>query len=565
MSRAANTLTTADVLTTPIKLKYSSSYDSSSYYGAGIKVSSGVNGAITTSGSVPQKTINYVTVRHLFYSNYLTGSFPVSASAAFNWEQSTAASGTLDADVRFFPTGSGEKVKVLEIPREVFGQAISRNGFQLVANDGVTYYIVDDGNGNLVDLASDTLYVNSNYFNPGELFLTGYVVGRPNLNKVGNIIYSQGIVIITNPSYYNILDAGPELFNRTITFYDTDNPKIFYPLSNAQPDSSPINTASLALIPVQGQQFPLYTIATSSVILTPSDPLYTTLGSYYIDYSVSSSIGTPSNVANITVNIVPDCGYTTALSTYYYDGKPELVFDFSNKIPYVNSGSVIKDLSGRGNDGVYVTGSGNGSPAGITTYNINNPGTLYLPSNPVATLAPSVRIPDLFKFPGVTAFGFVAWINVQTYGFMGTKPGIVAAEGLSGINPIGWAWYLDGTNGISATRYNGSGGGDTVTLPWVNLGAPPSTYIYNTWLFLAVNYDGADLQVSGFNTVGTYVSNTVASVTSITSAPGYSCFLGQKNGAFPEMRIGYLAGYASQITPSDQARIFAATKARYGY
>ena len=200
MSRAANTLTTADVLTTPIKLKYSSSYDSSSYYGAGIKVSSGVNGAITTSGSVPQKTINYVTVRHLFYSNYLTGSFPTSASAAFNWEQSTAAFGTLDADVRYFPTGSGEKVKILEIPREVFGQAISRNGFQLVANDGVTYYIVDDGNGNLVDLASDTLYVNSGYFNPGELFLTGYVVGRSNLNKVGNIIYSQGIVIITSLS-----------------------------------------------------------------------------------------------------------------------------------------------------------------------------------------------------------------------------------------------------------------------------------------------------------------------------------------------------------------------------
>lgn len=564
MSRAANTLLTSDVLTTPIKLKYSSSYDSSSYYGAGIKVSSGVNGAITISGSVPQKTINYVSVRHLFYSNYLTGSVQVSASAAFNWEQSTAALGTLDADVRNLPTGSGDKIKILGIPRGVFGQKISRNGFQIVSNDGTTYYIVDDGNGNLVDLASDQLYVNSGFFNPGELFLTGYVVGQSRLTKVGNIIYSQGLIIITNPDYYNILDAGPEIYDRVFTFYDTDNPKVFNPLSNAQPDSSPIDTASLTLIPIQGQQFPSYTINTGSVLLTPSDPLYTTLGSYYIDYSVTSSIGTPSNIANINVNIVPDCTYTPAVDDYYGYGTPELLFDFTDRLIYRNSGSVVRDMGTYGNNGTMSYGSGSGTPTNITTYTTNPPSYLILPGTTTPATGLSVALPAIFKSPGTAAFSLVTWINLQTLGLGATTPGIVSAEGVSGGFSTGWAWYFNNTTGITAIRHNGAGGGDTVTLPWSSLGSPSGPY-YNQWLCLSITYDGADLVVGGFKLNGTYQSVTVASATSITSTAGYSCFMGQRNGVFPQAYYGYLAGYQTVLTPIEIATIFAATKHKYGY
>ena len=563
MSRAANTLTTSDVLTTPIKLKYSSSYDSSSYYGAGIKVLAGVNGSISQTGSIKQKTLNYYSVRHLFYSNYLTGSYPVSASAAFNWEQSTAALGSRDADIRVFPTGSGDKVKILSIPRSVYGQKISRRSFRLYSQDGFSYDVVDDGNGNLIDLASDELYVDPQYFDPRESFLAGYVVGGSRFAQVGNIIYSQGIIIITNPNYYDILDAGPEVFDRVFTFYDIDVPKVFNPLSNAEADSSPIDTSSLALIPIPFQQFPSYTITTGSVELQQADPLYTTLGSYYIDYSVSSSIGTPSNIANITVNIIPNCNYTIAVDTFYYDGKPILVYDFSNQLAYSNSGSVIRDLSGNGNTGSYTIGFGNGTVTDITAYNPTNPGFLYLPSDPRPNNAPSVRLPNSFKFTGTSNFTFVAWINVQTYGFQGITPGIVAAEGESGGNPIGWAWYLDGNNGISATRYDGLGGGDTITLPWTDLGAPPLSPIYNTWLCLAVSYGSGNLRVSGFNTNGVYVSRTVASATSITSDPGYSCFIGQKYATFPQMFVGYVAGYGGVVSPGDLATIYAATKNRY--
>jgi len=73
MSRASNTLRLTDVLTTPIKLKYTASYDITTYTSAGIKVLNGVIGPVTITGSIPQITLNYLSVRHLYYSNYLTG------------------------------------------------------------------------------------------------------------------------------------------------------------------------------------------------------------------------------------------------------------------------------------------------------------------------------------------------------------------------------------------------------------------------------------------------------------------------------------------------------------
>jgi len=197
MSRAANSLLTSDVITTPIKLKYSSSFESSSFGTYGITVVKGVNGPITVTGSVPQETLNYYSIRHLFYSNYLTGSYPVSASSADNFLQSTAASGTLDADLRYFPTQSDAEITVLSIPRQVFGQQISRQSFILSSS---VYCIVDDGNGNLIDIgtANSGLYILNGYFNATDYFVTQQ---STNIIHVGNLIYPQGMAIITNPNY----------------------------------------------------------------------------------------------------------------------------------------------------------------------------------------------------------------------------------------------------------------------------------------------------------------------------------------------------------------------------
>jgi hypothetical protein len=196
MSRASNSLTVSDVLTTPIKLKYSASYEDSSFEANGIQVLKGYNGPISVTGAVPQTTLNYRSVRHLFYSNYLTGSFPVSASSADNYLQSTAASGSNDADIRYFPTESNAEITIFSIPVEVFGQRISRQSFILSSS---AYTLGDDGNGNLREINPVYVpYILSGYFSPDEYFITS---SAPYGTHVGNIFYNQGIAVITNPSY----------------------------------------------------------------------------------------------------------------------------------------------------------------------------------------------------------------------------------------------------------------------------------------------------------------------------------------------------------------------------
>jgi len=195
MGRASNSLKTSDVITTPIKLKYSSSYTSSSIEEYGIKVFIGTNEPINQVINLSQETLTYRSIRNLYYSNYLTGSFPVSSSYADNWLQSTAASGSAEADRRYFPTASYSNIQVLSIPREVFGEKIARRSF-LFVSEGCTLY--DDGNGNVFDLSTLSSYIQALYFqSPDDYFVQVQERGA----HVGNILYAQGMVIITNPDY----------------------------------------------------------------------------------------------------------------------------------------------------------------------------------------------------------------------------------------------------------------------------------------------------------------------------------------------------------------------------
>lgn len=199
MSRSSNSLRVSDVVTTAIKLKYSASFSGTALSANGITVLTGTNGPVTITGSIPQETLNYRSVRQLYYSNYLTGSYAVSASGFDNSLQSTAASGTLDADVRYFPTQSGATIQVLSIPRGVYGQQISRKSLTITAGDGRTFG--DDGNGNLVETTAGIGYYDGpDYYNPGYYYDDSGYKGQ----KAGNVIYGQGMVIITNPNYQSI-------------------------------------------------------------------------------------------------------------------------------------------------------------------------------------------------------------------------------------------------------------------------------------------------------------------------------------------------------------------------
>lgn len=298
MSRASNSLKISDVTTTPIKLKYSASYSNTTICDSGIYAQSALNGPVTVTGSVPQRTLRYWSIRHLFYSNFLTGSYLTTTSSLDNSLQSTAASGTLEdnttatalADIRYFPTESNAKVKIINIPRSSFGEKTSRKSFSLTANDLFSYHLVDDGNGNVYDTLDGQIHV-------------------------GNIIYPEGFVIITNPNYYCVMDGGPFTFPKQYTFDITDSPKTFNPISDAQADCAPVDPTTLQLISASGFLFPSSSQDSSgNVTLSASDPLTNIIGTYRDFYTVKSTYCAGSDKQPITVNIV-DCTVTNPTAT----------------------------------------------------------------------------------------------------------------------------------------------------------------------------------------------------------------------------------------------------------
>lgn len=183
MGRASNTVNPSDKSMTPIRLRYTSSYSSSSLSAYGITLVTGINGSVGITGSVPLTTLNYYSVKQLYYSNFLTGSYLSNSSSFDNFLQSTAASGTLDADVRYFPTNSNATVAILSIPRTIFGENIGRKGL-IISSSVASYFLSDDGNGNLLDFTTSYPFIHA-----------------------GNVLYNQGMVILTHPNYVNLTSS----------------------------------------------------------------------------------------------------------------------------------------------------------------------------------------------------------------------------------------------------------------------------------------------------------------------------------------------------------------------
>lgn len=175
MGRASNTLKGSDVTTTPIRLKYSQSYSSNTMDDYGISVYNGINTPVDADGNFTQEFLNYASARQLYYKSYISGSLLNSGSGYNDNLQSTAASGTFDNDFRIFPTASNSTIATLSIPMAAFGERIGRRSFNITF-DNYGYHLIDDGNGNIIDID------NSN-------------------EHVGNILYAQGMVVITNATY----------------------------------------------------------------------------------------------------------------------------------------------------------------------------------------------------------------------------------------------------------------------------------------------------------------------------------------------------------------------------
>ena len=205
MSRGQNTIKRSEVSTTPILLKYSASYDSSSFTANGITVNRGVNTSFDRDGS---NYLNYALVKQLYYQEYLTGSLLFSSSFWNSSNQSTAAEGTFDNDYRYFPTSSSAQLSVIGIPRTSFGEQIARKSLVIT---GSTYRLIDDGNGNVIDTYTTGSQSSTNvaYASSGvRLYSPGYSTNGTGTALEWNTAYIGG-------SYAGTFWTNPVTANKT--------------------------------------------------------------------------------------------------------------------------------------------------------------------------------------------------------------------------------------------------------------------------------------------------------------------------------------------------------------
>ena len=181
--------TTSDVVVSPFKVnKLFAFNDTAALTGSGIDIFEGENldPILWVSGSNPtgyistqDKYLVYRSVRELYYYNYIYGDDGSPATtASFNPDGTITTTtsytpnaynylpNTLPAN-RYFPTGSNDVIGVIAIPSNLFGEYIKPGTFTLTYENGS---LIDDGEGALLR----------------------------NLEKVGDIIYEHGMIIITN-------------------------------------------------------------------------------------------------------------------------------------------------------------------------------------------------------------------------------------------------------------------------------------------------------------------------------------------------------------------------------
>jgi hypothetical protein len=191
----------SDVIVTPFEVNKGFTFNSSSFGDPDVQIFTyeGKNSDPVTQVSQfngIQRNLLYNSIKQLYYSNYLsssTGDMPVSASILpgetpegnvlrgpssstgryYNYLDSSLTSS------RYFPTESDSEIAVFSIPSRLFGDYVQPESFVWEDNThSVTY--TDDGEGNIISSQLS--------------------------EKVGNIIYQHGMVIITDGQSLSVAD-----------------------------------------------------------------------------------------------------------------------------------------------------------------------------------------------------------------------------------------------------------------------------------------------------------------------------------------------------------------------
>lgn len=277
----------------------------------------------------------FESIKHLYYENYLSGSSSgqfFQSSSYLNYEQTTLTSGSMVSSFKTLPTLTGSanikldaydesirydvptsiydqsvfdpnrggKVALIAIDKEIFGSGLSPNS---VFISGSGYYLRDDGEGNLYNYKNEDNYAryNSAIYDK-DVYLEIIKSGMPQLEYVGNVFYSHGMIIITNEDYLCAFGVPPSVVNDYFSYFNMDTPQILDPLGNDISDCGSINFDSFAPHPIEGKTFPDFTYENGYLSITPNHKSVIP-GNYKIGYTIENVHGLQSNTGSLNLEI----------------------------------------------------------------------------------------------------------------------------------------------------------------------------------------------------------------------------------------------------------------------
>lgn len=273
---------------------------------------------------------------------------------------------------------------------------------------------------------------------------------------------------------------------------------------------------------------------------------------------------TTTTTSTTTTTIIPlDCGTPDWKS-------PILLFDFCNNLAYGNGDALIQDLSGNGNNGIPVLGTGNGSPE-----TINNLGLVYDAINGemdyFSTMSGpyqhAIRLPDSMKMAGRVPYTMVAWFKHSgDFGAPGVFQGIYASEsrngGVGGLNFV--ILSLSGITTIIHQRFNMNTGSAMSAALQFGAGSMP-VFTPGTYYMATISYDGLNMDLSLYDGSGQVGLASTTSSDDLSAVSSWGAFLGLRYNNWFNGSIGAFAIYNTPLTPLDIFDIYDTTKARYGY
>lgn len=247
-----------------------------------------------------------------------------------------------------------------------------------------------------------------------------------------------------------------------------------------------------------------------------------------------------TNGYTLSRNIVPS-------TPYYKFGSPVTLYDFAATGSYSTSTSNVPDLSGNSNDGIFINGSGNGTPTNMTVYTTTSPGYVALQSQ---LSIKSIGSGTLLN--GKQSYTYLMWFKHRSFS-QGAYPGIDFGQ---------FEWIIN--NDVASWRVWHQRNGNYAFLNFNTGGVPVfSTTKYYLW---SARYNGStNIASVDMFMDGTCYTSTVTSSGDIGIADGGPFRVGLRYNNWLQSDINYFAAYSSDIGTAGLQTIYDNTKSRFGY